>query len=630
MTEKTTKYRSQLDAVMEAIDAAIVTIDSDGIIVDTNEATCRMFGHGRAQLLGNNVKMLMPEPYQSDHDQFVANHLRTGVNRIIGNGRKVSGVTRSGLMFPVHLSVAKFYDEDQVYFTGILHDLTELDEVISKNYKLGQIIEESVNEVYTFDSNSLRFTSVNRAAQQNLGYRLEELRKITVADVMNENNKQIFHELLQPLINGDQKRVALSTAFVRKDGTEYDIEGGFHFSTVSNPPEIALIVQDITEKKKLSDALRHNQRMESIGNLTGGIAHDFNNILTVVIGNLELLEDDITSPEELSLLTSAKEAADMGARLTHRLLAFARRSSLSPDNVNINALIEDISGMLERTLGGSVKLKNVLAQDLWNTSIDTSELENALVNLAINARDAMPRGGQLIIETCNAILDDETVLGKELLQGRYVKISVTDTGTGIADEVKETLFEPFVTTKSKGARGSGLGLSMVYGFVRQSGGAITVYSEKDKGTVFSIYLPESGTGMPANTSDSEYPNRPMATRRILIAEDDAQVRRLTIKRLEKLGHEVLVASDGHEALAIFREAGEVDLVFTDVVMTEGMSGYDLALAVRALRPEQPVLLVSGYAEDIVNRETLDEMGLQLLRKPYNQDDLQNALNELIV
>ena len=619
----------RLDAIMEAVDAAIVTISSDGIIIDTNVATTRLFGYDKEDMLGSNVKMLMPEPYRSDHDQFLLNHLQTGVNKIIGSGRKVSGVKKTGEIFPVHLSVAKFTDGDESHFTGILHDLTELDDAQSLNSRLGQIIEESVNEVYTYDAKTLLFTSVNRSAQQNLGYSLKELKSRTPLDVIEGLDEVTLRSALKPLIKAEKKRTFVRSTMKRKDLTHYEVEGVIHYTTAVSPPEIAVIVQDVTEKNKLSEKLQQNQRIESIGNLTGGIAHDFNNILTVVSGNLELLQDDITDPEEMQLLTDAREAAEMGSRLTQRLLAFARRSTLAPGNVNVNALIKDISSMLERTLGGSVKQENILADNLWSTTIDASELENALVNLAVNARDAMPTGGRLLIETTNCFLDDELILGKELAPGEYVNISVTDTGTGIPEEIKGSIFEPFVTTK-KGGQGTGLGLSMVYGFVRQSGGAITVYSEPDKGTVFSLYLPAT-TDHTATEDSSEVTAQPslLTGKKILVAEDDKRVRNLTRKRLKKLGHEVVMADDGHHALALFKETEGIDLVFTDVVMTEGMTGYDLALAVRKLNPDMPVLLASGYAEDIVNRQKLDALDLQLLRKPYNQNDLRAHLEALL-
>ena len=284
--------------------------------------------------------------------------------------------------------------------------------------------------------------------------------------------------------------------------------------------------------------------------------------------------------------------------------------------------------MLKRTLGSNIQLESILNDELWDAIIDVSELENALVNLAINARDAMPEGGRLIIETANTSLDDENILGRDLEPGDYVRISVTDTGTGIPDDIKDSIFEPFVTSK-KGGKGSGLGLSMVYGFVTQSGGCISVYSEVGQGTVFSLYLPRSQTAA-ADEEIALLADEPQATaqKTILVAEDDDRVRSLTVKRLTKLGHNVLEAANGYLALDLYRENPDVDLVFSDVVMTHGMTGYDLAVAIREINENTPILLTSGYAEDIVNVEKLEAAGLSLLRKPYHQSELEETLNQI--
>lgn len=613
---------------MEAVDAAIITIDTQGCVIECNDATCRLFGHERIELIGNNIKMLMPEPYRAEHDQYIHNHQTTGINRIIGSGRKVSGLHRSGKIVPLHLSVAKFTDENTTCFTGILHDLSELDAAQSASQRLGQIVEESVNEVYTFDAKTLKFTSANRAALDNLRYTIEELKQLTPINVLSNLKASELQETLKPLLENTRKRVSLNTRLQRKDETLYDAEVTLHFSTAINPPELVAIAEDVTEKNRLFNSLRRNQRMESIGNLTGGIAHDFNNILTVIMGNLDLLRDEISEPSNVELLDDAREASEMGARLTKRLLTFARRSPLTPNRTNINRLISDLTEMLTRTLGSSVNLENALGDDLWDTNIDVSELENALVNLAINARDAMPNGGQLLIETANTRLDDLNILGNDVEAGDYVKISVTDTGTGIPDDIRESIFEPFVTSK-KGGKGSGLGLSMVYGFVSQSGGCISVYSEVGQGTMFSLYLPRSTTS--AESDAVVLPDEAqqlVAQKVILVAEDDDRVRNLTIKRIKRLGHRVIEASDGYKALDLYKENPHVDLVFSDVIMTEGLTGYDLAVAIRAINPDTPILLTSGYAEDIINAEKLEASGLTLLRKPYHQSELEETLNRI--
>ncbi len=620
---------NRLNSILEAVDAAILTIDGDGIIIECNNATSRMFGYEKPLMVGHNVRMLMPEPYRSEHDGYINNHLSTGINKIIGTGRKVSGLHQSGRVFPVHLSVAGYTENDALYFTGILHDLSELDEARSLSERLGQIVEESVNEIYTLNAETVMFTGANRAALANLGYTLDQLQTCLAIDVLADLTPSDLAETVSRLRADDKRRLALQTRLARSDGSRYDAELALHFSTTLDPPEVAIIAQDVTEKNRLIESLHRNQRMESIGNLTGGIAHDFNNILTVIMGNLDLLSTEIEKPDNIEMLDDARDAAEMGARLTRRLLTFARRSPLSPNTINVNRLIADLTEMLTRTLGSNIALENHLSESLWNTSVDVSELENALVNLVINAKDAMPDGGRLLIETANASLEDGDIDGYDFKPGEYVRIAVTDTGSGIPEEIKDTLFDPFITSK-KGGKGSGLGLSMVHGFVHQSGGGVTVYSEAGSGTVFSLYLPRAVSGgEPESPVTLSHPQRPVSGRTILVAEDDDRVRKLTVKRIRTLGHTVIEAVDGHMALQIYSDNPHIDLVFTDVVMTEGMTGYDLAVAIRRIDPQLPVLLTSGYAEDIINAAKLRESGLSLLRKPYHQNDLEAMLSEML-
>ncbi|OED39981.1 hypothetical protein AB833_13090 [Chromatiales bacterium (ex Bugula neritina AB1)] len=616
---------NRLNSILEAVDAAILTIDTSGIIVECNHATSRMFGYEKQFIVGKNVKILMPDPDRKQHDSYIRNHLSTGRNKIIGVGRRVSGLHKTGRLFPVHLSVARCIEKEKIYFTGILHDLTELDLAQSISNRLGQIIEESANEVYTFDASTLLFTSANRSALENLGYSHEEIQRCSPLDIFTGLSEAALNSMVQQLVSGKKRRISLQTQFKRRDNSLYDVQAALHHSRAFDPPELAVIVQDTTEKNRLFESLHQNQRFESIGNLTGGIAHDFNNILTVVMGNLELLSSEVRNPDNLELLEEAREAAEMGARLTRRLLAFACRSPLSPHTINVNRLIIDLSDFLTRTLGSDIKLKNNLSDSLWDTDVDVSELENALVNLVINARDAMPRGGRLLIETSNYTHDSRYVPAIELEPGDYIRISVEDTGTGIPDDIIGSIFEPFVTSK-KGGKGSGLGLSMVYGFVRQSGGCVSVCSELGSGTTFSVYLPR--TSQAVNVDDTSADNSPASAsgkKVILVVEDDDRVRKLTLKRIRGLGHTVIEANDGFAALEVFKRNSRIDLIFTDVVMTEGMTGYDLAVAVRALNPDIPVVLTSGYAEDIIDADKLLESGLQILRKPYHLRELKEIL-----
>jgi CheY-like chemotaxis protein len=362
--------------------------------------------------------------------------------------------------------------------------------------------------------------------------------------------------------------------------------------------------------------------MEAVGQLTGGVAHDFNNLLTVILGNLELLEPKLADELSRSLAGEAREAAEMGARLTDRLLTFARRQRLETQSINLNEFVLGLAELLRRTIGTPIDLSTALATDLWPTVADPGQVESAVVNLVINARDAMPDGGRLVIETFNATLDAGDVADVPGMgAGDYVVLSVADTGHGMAPEVRARAFEPFFTTKPAG-KGSGLGLATIYGFAHQSGGNVTIYSEPGKGTTVNLYLPRSGRGAAEDmASPGASGMHAGGGETVLIVEDDDRVRRLTARRLQDLGYRVLEAGHGAEALAVLAATPDVELVFTDLVMPGGMSGFDLARQVRERFPRARIILTSGYSAELMNQADIAQLDLQVLRKPYRQAEL---------
>ncbi len=499
---------SKLAALLDSAVDAIISIDSRGMIGTANPAAERLFQYEQAEFIGRNVKFLMPDPYRSEHDGYIRRFLETGERRIIGIGREVIGKRKDGTTFPMHLAVSRFEVDDEIFFTGIIHDLSS--------------------------------------------------------------------------------------------------------------------------RKHAERVLQQAQKMEAIGQLTGGVAHDFNNLLSVIIGNLELLEARLQNEEQHELLQEAQEAADLGARLTSRLLAFARRSILEPEIVDLNRLVVGLTDILRRTLEERIDLSTVLSGDLWATKSDPSQIESAIINLAINARDAMPDGGRLIIETRNAEYSELDVAEEAgLTPGHYVQLSVTDTGHGMAPEIRERVFEPFFTTK-EARHGTGLGLPMVYGFANQSGGHVTIYSEAGKGTTVNIYLPRSLEGdEPAHQPASMTDEHAGQGECILVVEDDDRVRLLTVRRLNDLGYSVLEAADGPQALAIIDDNPSIDLMFSDLVMPGGLSGYQLCLRVRQQHPEIKALLTSGYAEELVRGEMNAEDHIRILRKPYRTAELAKTIRDAL-
>ena len=390
------------------------------------------------------------------------------------------------------------------------------------------------------------------------------------------------------------------------------------------------VVRDISEELRREQALLQASRMEAVGQLTGGVAHDFNNILTVILGNIELLEMRLGSEDDIALAREATDAAEMGARLTDRLLTFGRRQHLEVSRINLNEFVLGLTDILSRTLGEDIDLSTALAGNLWGTDADAGQVENALLNLAINARDAMPAGGRLVIETRNVTLDDAAVaLLPELSPGDYVVLSVSDTGHGMPPDVRARAFEPFFSTKGPG-KGSGLGLATIYGFAKQSGGHATIYSEVGNGTTVELYLPRSEHPDDDDcTAGSEVLPEGARGETILVVEDDERVLRVTVTRLVALGYRVCEARNGAEALAAFQGGLAPDLVFSDLVMPGGTSGLDLLREVRIIAPRCRVLLTSGYSEAFVKKSPAGEHSVRLLHKPYRQAELASAIRQTL-
>jgi PAS domain S-box-containing protein len=383
------------------------------------------------------------------------------------------------------------------------------------------------------------------------------------------------------------------------------------------------------ERRQTEAALRQAQKMEAVGKLTGGVAHDFNNLLQVIGGNLQLLQKDLSGSEQAQRrLQTAVGAVERGARLASQLLAFARRQPLEPLPLNVGRLVRGMDELLRRALGEDIELETVIAGGLWNTFADPNQLENVILNLAINARDAMEGEGKLTIEAGNAMLDDHYAqLHSEVTPGQYVMLAISDTGCGMPPEILERVFEPFFTTKPEG-RGTGLGLSMVYGFVKQTGGHIKIYSEVGHGTTLKLYLPRS---FQAEVQRKEVVASPIegGTETILVVEDDAEVRATVVELLTELGYRVLKSSDGQSALAVIQSGTPVDLLFTDVVMPGPVRSPELARQAKAILPDLEVLFTSGYTENaIVHGGRLDP-GVNLLSKPYRREDLARKLRQLL-
>ena len=456
--------------------------------------------------------------------------------------------------------------------------------------------------------------------------------------------------VLPVLVNAVERQAVSGTRFVRitvfnaSDRRRYErellearrsAEEASHALRDLNETLEARVEERTRELMVAEEQLRQAQKMEAVGQLTGGVAHDFNNLLQVIVGNLEILTRNLPadSPRLKRSAENAMNGAKRAATLTQRLLAFSRRQPLAPQPVDVNKLVTGMSDLLARTLGETIQLETVLAGGLWRVEADPNQMENAILNLAVNARDAMPSGGKLTIETMNGHLDRAyAAQHAEVLPGQYVTICVSDTGVGMDKDVLSRVFEPFFTTKEVG-RGTGLGLSMVYGFIKQSGGHVKVYSEPGQGTTVRIYLPRlvGEVNDLAPNNQRELSPEGAQSETILVVEDDEDVRAYSVAALRELGYRVLEATDGPGALRLLEGQGttEVDLIFCDVVLPNGMSGADLAAAVRRLRPAVRVLFTTGYARNAVVHHGRLDAGVELITKPFTYAELAARVRDLL-
>ncbi len=503
------------------------------------------------------------------------------------------------------------------------------DKVRVSEEKYGLLMENAHDAFIVVDRGG-RVMEANRTAEELLGRPKQTLAGVDVHFLLSPSERQPFELDLAALSAGGGARFT-DRAVRRADGNMLWVNISASSVEIGGDVIVLLIVHDVTERRNTEAQLRQVQKMDALGRLTGGVAHDFNNLLGVIIGNLDLMTESTSSPEDMAELTQeALDAALRGAELTQRLLAFARKQPLAPRTIEINTLLPGVATMLRRTLGATVDVRIQPGEGLWPTQADPSQVEDALLNLAINARDAMPNGGRLLIETANVTFDDDYVADNlDVTPGDYVMLCVSDEGIGMPPETIERAFEPFFTTKPPG-QGTGLGLSMIYGFVKQSGGHVKIYSEPGHGTTIKLYLPRAGR----QESDAELPRAsvpvaPAGDERILLVEDNVGLRAVVLRMLRDLGYTVLEANNAQEAMVLIESGAEIDLLFTDVVMPGDVTGPELAKLARQWRPALKVLLTSGYSEVFAGNGDTGSAGASLIRKPYRKDELAQKLRSIL-
>jgi len=637
--EATRKSERRLQELFDSAPVGYFEYDTEGRITNVNRTELEMLGYTSEEMIGQPVWKFIVEE-EVARQQIIA--------KLAGTSPPSRGLERryrqkDGTILPVLIEdrLLKDLDGRIIGIRSTIQDITQrkrAEEALQESEKrFRQLFDEAPVGYHEYNVEG-RITSVNQTELEMLGYRLEEVIGQSVWNfiVEGEGSRQaVLEKLSGELPPGRQ----FERTYRRKDGTTFPalIEDRLLRDTAGKVIGVRSTLQDIAEREKaeqemvvLQEQLRQSQKMEAIGRLAGGIAHDFNNLLTVIRGYSQLASMELKESDPLKEnIEEIQKATERASALVHHLLAFSRRQLMEMKVIDLNSLLTDLDKMLRRIIGEDIELVTYLAEDLGRVKVDPGQMEQVIMNLAVNARDAMPSGGKLTLETANVGLDEAYARNHIAVKtGRYVMLSISDAGVGMTPEVKERVFEPFFTTKEKG-KGTGLGLSVVYGIVKQSGGNIWVYSEAGKGTAFKIYLPRVDEPLEEVRRRVEIQEIPRGSEIVLVVEDEEEVRKLAVRVLQRQGYKTLEASAGGEALLICEEQkGTIHLMLTDVVMPK-MSGRELADRLLTLHPEMKVLYMSGYTDNAIFHHGVLEKGLHFIQKPFTPAALARKIREVL-
>jgi PAS domain S-box-containing protein len=636
LRESEERYRTILDNIEDGY----FEVDIAGNFTFFNDSLCRMLGYSRDETMGMNNKQYMDkENAQKVYQTF--NQVYTTGEPHISFDWEIIRKDCTKRFIESSVSLIRNSKSEQIGFRGVVRDVTDrkqAEEVLRKSEeRFKELYDNAPVGYFEYDAQG-RITSVNRTELEILGYTFEEMigQPVWKFIVEGETARQ---QILAKLAGTMPPFRGFERTYRRKDGTTFPalIEDRLLRDANGRITGIRCTIQDITERKRaeeemaaLQDQLRQSQKMEAIGRLAGGIAHDFNNLLTVIKGYSQLSLVEIKEGDPLrGDIEEIKNAADRAADLTRQLLAFSRRQIMEMKVLDLNDLLKNLDKMLRRVIGEDIELVTPLAEDLGRVKADPGQIEQVIMNLSVNARDAMPEGGKLTIETANVELDGAYARNHvAVTPGRYVMISVSDTGVGMAPEVRDRVFDPFFTTKEKG-KGTGLGLSTVYGIVKQSDGNIWVYSEPGKGATFKIYLPRVDEALEELKERVEVKEVPRGTETILIVEDEEEVLKLAERILSRQGYTVLQTSSTSKALEICKERKDpLHLILTDVVMPQ-MSGHELIERCRETRQDFKILYMSGYTDNAITHHGILEKGMNYLQKPFTVDSLARKVREAL-
>ncbi|MFY9741442.1 MAG: PAS domain S-box protein, partial [Candidatus Sulfotelmatobacter sp.] len=625
---------------------AILAVNRDGLILQVNSQVEELFGYGRGQLVGKPVEMLVPARFREQHTAHRAAFAAHPKTRRMGAGLELYGKRRNGSEFPVEISLSPVSVNGGVIVLSAIRDITDrkrielelrraheelaqrtAEQIGEYRARLASIVDSSEDAIFVKSLDGT-ITSWNRGAERIYGYTAEEILGKNISMLVPGDRPDEIPEILKKVARGESIEHYESMR-VTKDGRRLNV-------SISVAPlrdmsgEVvgaSAIARDITDQRRAEDQLRQSQKMEAIGRLAGGVAHDFNNVLGIINACAEFLRDRIDPASEPAVyVENIKKATDRGAALTRQLLAFSRRQVVKPVILDLNDRLKEISKLLRPLMGDDVEVQIVARSQAAIVEADPSQLDQIVMNLSVNARDAMPNGGRLILETDVVDFDQHFADQHQPLKpGKYVMLAVSDTGSGMDKETLSRIFEPFFTTKDP-AKGTGLGLSTVYGIAQQSGGHIWVYSEPDRGTTFKVYLPSAAYKLNSSPAAEAEAIAPKHTAKILLVEDDEIMRSLTRKLLQERGYIVFEANNGKSALEWAEaNADQIDLLLTDVVMPN-MSGPELAERLCRSTPGLKVVYMSGYTGELMEASERLKHGV-LLEKPFTRTALLNTLHQ---
>jgi PAS domain S-box-containing protein len=633
-------------SLLDAIPDATVVVDGAGTILQINSQVEQLFGYGRDQLVGQKIELLVPERYRSRHVQDRGEYIRAPRTRAMGSGLSLDGRRGDGSEFPVEISLSPLHVGEKTLVLAAIRDITyrrRIEEDLRRAHqelqtktaqelgeyraRLAAIIDYSEDAILSKDLEGT-ITSWNRGAEHIYGYTSSEAVGQSINLIVPPERPDEIPTILEKLRRGERLEHYESVR-IAKNGRRLQMSisiSPLHDAsgTIVGASSIA---RDITAQKKAEEHLRQTQKMEAVGRLAGGIAHDFNNVLGIVSACTELLRDriDPASPAA-EYVTNIRKVIDRGAGLTRQLLAFSRTSLVKPVVLDLNEHLRDISKLLRPLMGDDVEIVVVPRTTTGVIEVDPGHLDQIIVNLAVNARDAMPQGGRFILETGTVQLDETfTRQHQPMVAGGYVMLAVSDNGIGMDETVLTRIFEPFFTTKEIG-KGTGLGLATVYGLVKQMGGHIWVYSEPHRGTRFKIYIPSAEQKIGVESGAEAKPAVPKQEGgTVMLVEDDEIMRTMTRQLLEEQGFRVLAMPDGKSALEGLRtHSGPVDVLLTDVVM-KSMSGPELAAQIIQSNPGVRVVYMSGYTGELIAEREILRNGITLLEKPFTRAALLNAI-----